>query len=116
MELQVEHLDRIVMVSVDGDIDTVTAPQLQDTLNQEVAAGFTQLIVNMAAVRYVSSMGLRVFLSQLKKLKTIEGRLVLCGCNDLVQEVFRISGFASFFEMAADVATAREALSNTNHA
>jgi anti-sigma B factor antagonist len=114
MELLSQRLEaaspRLVMLKVDGDIDTTTAPQLQQEFCKELSAGYTMMIVDMAGVRYVSSMGLRVFLSQLKKLKAAGGRLILSGCNDLVEEVFRISGFASFFEMTADIAEAQEIL------
>jgi anti-sigma B factor antagonist len=113
MELRVDRLDRLSILSVDGDIDTSTASHLQEALAQELSAGCTQMVVDMTAVRYVSSMGLRVFLSQLKKLRGIGGRLVLSGCNDLVQDVFRISGFASFFEMATNIAEAQETLNTS---
>jgi anti-anti-sigma factor len=112
MELRIDRLERWTVLSLDGDIDTTTAPLLQEAFSDELEAGRTQIVVDMVAVRYVSSMGLRVFLAQLKKIKNIGGRLVLSGCNSLVEEVFRISGFASFFEMIPGTADAKAGLAD----
>ena len=42
---------------------------------------------------YISSAGLRVLLAAAKQLKTTNGELRLCNLNEVVQEVFAISGF-----------------------
>lgn len=55
--------------------------------------------MDLTNTEYVSSMGLRVFLSHLKTLKASGGRMVLCGLNEEVQEILDMAGFAPLFEI-----------------
>jgi len=49
--------------------------------------------VNLEKLDYISSAGLRVLLATAKKLKAIGGELRVCSLNEIVTEVFDISGF-----------------------
>lgn len=102
MNIQKQLLDGICIVEVAGDIDTGTSATLQSCLDEELAQGNKQFIIDLADTRYVSSMGLRVFLSHLKKLKASNGSMVLSGCNELITDVLRMSGFLNYFQLAAD--------------
>ena len=75
-----------------------------------LADGATALLLDLTSTDYVSSMGLRVFLSTLKSLKTSGGRLVLSGLNDEVQEIIDLAGFAPLFEICTTTDQARAAL------
>lgn len=110
MELAVEQHPKGVLIQVDGDIDTLTAPELQACLNGELKESAQTFVVDLSNVRYISSMGLRVFLSHLKRVKAQSGSMVIAGAGQLVSEVFRMSGFANYFEMTADPQLAREKL------
>jgi anti-sigma B factor antagonist len=90
-------LDRIVRIV--GDIDTVSAPELECTLSSLRTENVQTYYIDMQYVGYISSMGLRVFLSHLKKTQASGSRMVLAGCNQLVLEVFHIAGFTPYFEM-----------------
>lgn len=106
MELVVKQLGKGVVIHVDGDIDTLTAPQLQACLAAELKADPQVFVIDMSQVRYISSMGLRVFLSHLKRVKANKGCMVIAAASKLVEDVFRMSGFSSYFEIAADLDSA----------
>ena len=110
MELSVTQLDQCCLVVIQGDIDTSTAPALQNALSEELDRGNIHAIIDMTNVRYVSSMGIRVFLSHLKKLRTAKGRLLLSGANKIVSDVFVMSGFSNYLEMLPDTESARKQL------
>jgi len=110
MELSVTQLDQGCLVMIQGDIDTATAPTLQNALSEELDKGNINAVVDMSKVRYVSSMGLRVFLSHLKKLRTSNGKLLLSGANKLVSDVFVMSGFSNYLEMLPDTESAKKQL------
>lgn len=99
MELTLELHTKGVLVRLQGDIDTLTAPELQNALSSELQNGTNTFVIDMAAVRYISSMGLRVFLSHLKRLKAQNGTMVIASPSKLVSEVFTMSGFSSYFEI-----------------
>lgn len=102
MQLSVEQHPKGVLIEVSGDIDTLTAPEMQACLTQELREEPMLFIIDLTAVRYISSMGLRVFLSHLKRVKANEGSMVIAGASKLVNEVFRMSGFANYFEMVGE--------------
>jgi anti-anti-sigma factor len=106
MELAVEKRNKGVLIHVDGDIDTMTAPELQACLAASLNETAQVFVIDMSEVRYISSMGLRVFLSHLKRVKAQNGSMVIAAASKLVTDVFRMSGFSNYFEMTADVESA----------
>lgn len=79
-------------IALTGRLDTTTAPQLEMEL-QNSLAGVESLIFDLAALEYISSAGLRVLLYA-QKVMNRQGRMVVRGANEMIQEVFEITGFA----------------------
>lgn len=99
MELSTRHEANTTIVSVQGRVDTSTAPELETYLTKGVDPTPGTLIIDLAGVKYISSAGLRVVLLMAKKLKASGGELVLAGLEGAVKEVFEISGFYSIFKI-----------------
>ncbi len=55
--------------------------------------------MNFEKLHYISSAGLRVLLAAAKQLKTADGELRICDLNEVVKEVFDISGFSTIFKI-----------------
>ena len=102
MQLGADIKGHICVVSLTGRLDTVTAPEfdksMADQLEQEVAA----YLLDLRELEYVSSAGLRRLLVLAKKLQAAQRKLVLCGLNELIDEVFEVSGFKPLFTICAD--------------
>lgn len=94
------------LIELDGRLDTTTHAELDDKMNQLMASGVKNLVFNLEKMEYISSSGLRVFLSVLKKVNATGGRFVLYGMQDGVAEIFQISGFSSIFNIAKSKAEA----------
>lgn len=80
------------VIEIEGRLDTVTAPALDKAINEDVA-GAKNLVLDLKALEYISSAGLRVLLSAQKKMQKV-GSLKLVGVCDEVMEVFEMTGFA----------------------
>ena len=81
-----------VVIQICGRLDTITAPTLDKTINEEI--GDTKnLILDMKNLEYISSAGLRVLLGAQKKLQKIGSMKVKNVCEE-VMEVFEMTGFA----------------------
>lgn len=89
-------------ITVRGRIDALTAPDVQKVFDRLIMSGERVLLVDMAGVGYVSSAGLRVFLSGQKALRKVEGEIIFCGLGAAVLEVFETSGMTSLFRLTAD--------------
>ncbi len=107
MEVIVKEVNEISVMMFEGNLDTNTAPQAQEQIDQLIDGGSSKVLINFESLNYISSAGLRVLLVTAKKLKASSGDLKICGLNQTVQEVFDISGFSSILSV---VATEEDAL------
>jgi len=95
MEIAVSDVGEIKVVRIEGKLDTQSSPHAQTQLTQLIDQGATKLVVNFEKLDYISSAGLRILLAAAKQLKGNSGELRICGLNEVVQEVFDISGFTT---------------------
>ena len=89
MKIEFTKNDGVMNVTLEGRLDTTTAPALDDLLTKNLMCVDT-LIIDCKELVYVSSAGLRVLLTAHKKMK---GAMKLVGVQELVMEVFEITGF-----------------------
>lgn len=75
-----------------GRLDTATAPEFEKELTESLT-GIKELILDFSELSYVSSAGLRVILKAQKQMNA-QGKMKVRGANDMVMEVFEITGFA----------------------
>ncbi|MDD5677454.1 MAG: STAS domain-containing protein [Kiritimatiellae bacterium] len=85
----------VTILQVQGKLDSASSPELDKRLTGLVGSGARQVVVNLDGLEYVSSAGLRVFLSAAKHLKQAQGKLALASPSAQVQQIFDIAGFAS---------------------
>ncbi|MDQ2869751.1 MAG: STAS domain-containing protein [Acidobacteriota bacterium] len=83
-----------------GRLETKTAHAFEQKVIEHLSAGARQFVIDFKDVEFVSSAGLRVLLMLAKKIAG-EGALALSSVNDAVKQVLDVSGFASFFTLAA---------------
>ena len=92
MKLSDDLRDDVLIVRPEGRIDTNTSEVLERWLMSRLEGGIKRLVVDMSAVDYISSAGLRVFLLTVKKLRGTGGQLVLGGLNPSVRQIFELAG------------------------
>lgn len=79
-------------VSLEGRLDTVTAPSLEEELKANLD-GIQELVLDFQKLEYISSAGLRVLLMAQKTMNK-QGSMVIRNVNETIAEVFEITGFA----------------------
>ena len=109
MDIKASHTGNCLIITISGELDTTTSPELEAILNNESQSNPQNYIFDLSEMDYISSVGLRVFLAYLKKVKASGGRMILAGLNEEVQEVFDMAGFASLFEIHSTLAEAQSA-------
>ena len=105
--MDVQTIGDVTAVTLSPRIDTTNAGDVEAGFKDILGTGARRLVVDFGGTEYVSSAGLRVFLTVLKFMEKNDGRIVLCAMQSFVDDVFRISGFSELFEI---VATREEAL------
>ena len=79
-------------ISLEGRLDTTTAPELEQALKDSMD-GANTLTLDFGKLDYISSAGLRVLLSAHKAMTKKNGMKVV-NANEMVKEVFDVTGFA----------------------
>jgi anti-anti-sigma factor len=97
--------DQVVFV-VSGSMDAENAPQFDAECKARIAEGPKNLVVDLGELTYVSSMGLRSFISVAKTLQGKGGALRICRLNGLVKRVFEITGLMELFPAYESVESA----------
>ena len=78
-------------ISLEGRLDTATAPQLEAELKKSLE-GVGKLELDFQKLEYLSSAGLRVILAAQKTMNK-QGEMVIRNVNETIMEVFEITGF-----------------------
>lgn len=84
--------DDVTIVTVSGEVDVYTAPQLRTALEERIAAGHTALIVDLQDVGFLDSTGLGVLVGRLKAVKKADGWLRVVCSNERILRLFGITG------------------------
>ena len=92
MQLTSERDGNKLTVSIEGRVDTTTAPELEKYI-LENTDGVTELLLDLGEMSYTSSAGLRVLLKA-HKLMSKQGELMVTKVQSDVMEIFDMTGFS----------------------
>jgi anti-anti-sigma factor len=85
--------DGITVVEASGHLDGNGAPELEKHCLPLLESQGAKIVLDFAALEYISSAGLRGLLVLAKKAKAVNGSLAICNPATMVREVMEISGF-----------------------
>lgn len=85
-------------IALSGRLDTTTAPQLEEALASALD-GVADMVFDFSQIEYISSAGLRILLNTQKKISAAGGSMKLIGVNDVVREVFEVTGFINILSI-----------------
>jgi anti-sigma B factor antagonist len=84
-------------LTLEGRLDTTTAPQLEAVVKNELT-GVKELTFDMNKLEYISSAGLRVLLSA-QKIMNKQGEMTVTGCSEEIMEIFEVTGFSDILNI-----------------
>ena len=84
-------------IELAGRLDTMTSPELEAELGRSLS-GAESLVFDFSKLDYISSAGLRVLLSAHKTMSG-KGGMKVTHVNEIVQEVFEVTGFADILDI-----------------
>jgi anti-sigma B factor antagonist len=95
------------IVAVTGEIDLFTAPEFKQRVSAPIDAGCTNVIVDLTGTTFIDSSSLGVLIGAHRRLRRLEGALVIVCNSDAIAKTFRITGLDGVFTI---VETLDEAL------
>jgi anti-anti-sigma factor len=109
MDLHPSSRDGAVVLAPAGRIDHASADAFQAALRpflEGCRAGEPALVLDLHALDYISSVGLRVLMMASRQVREQAGRMVVSRLTPLVKEVFEISRFDLVFDVYDDLEAA----------
>ena len=92
MTMEIKKNAEATVIEVVGRLDTTSAPALEKAIIEDIGDA-KNLVLDMKAVQYISSAGLRVLLGAQKKMQKI-GSMKVTNVCEAVMEVLEMTGFA----------------------
>lgn len=90
MKVTTETKDNAAILTVEGDVDTLTAPELDNAVTAAVP-GCEKLVLDLGGVDYISSAGIRVIVKA--RQQAGGDRFVLRNVTPNVRDVLKMTGF-----------------------
>ena len=97
MDINIKHGEEMVVV-LQGRLDTTTSQELEAVLEKEEVKE-NLVVLEFKELEYISSAGLRLLLSLKKKLEKDNKKLEIRNINDVVKEVFNVTGFINILDI-----------------
>jgi len=107
MEITTQEFKHCDLIAVKGRVDSATAPQVAQALENASDNGKYKLVIDMAELEYMSSAGFRALLAAQRNCKKYNrGEVVLSNVPERIREALELAGFTELFKTFDDNLTA----------
>ncbi len=93
-----EENDKMIAV-LEGELDTAAAVQTEKDFQLLMDSKGKNIVLDCTGLQYISSSGLRLFLSLLKRAKANGSTLTIEHISDNIKKVFSMTGFSALFDI-----------------
>ena len=99
MTTTIQTKDNQVIASFIGRLDTAAAVEVAEAVKPLYEVANQEIILDCSQLEYISSSGLRIFLSIRKEAAAKGSKVIVRSINDDIRQVFVMTGFISLFEI-----------------
>ena len=99
MKTSIEKQEDKYLVTLEGELDTAAAAEVEKTLQPLYTSNGLDVIIDCENLEYIASSGLRILISILKGAKAGGSKVVLKNMNEDIKSVFKLTGFINIFEV-----------------
>lgn len=98
MNTTIQEIDGNMVAILEGRLDTAASPETEKVMQPLYNCENQDIIIDCTKLEYISSSGLRIFLSVLKNGKPRGCNVYIRGLNNDLRQVFAMTGFTNLFE------------------
>ena len=98
MNISKEQNGSSLTIALEGRLDTMTSPELEAEI-KGLPADVKDLTLDLGALEYISSAGLRVLLAAHKLMSGRDGAMKVTKPNEIVREVLDVTGFCDILNI-----------------
>lgn len=110
MEVLRDEETGVVILRLNGRLDSITAPTLEHRCGRLIDEGQLRILLDMEDLDYTTSAGLRAIMAIAQRLKEQGGRFGMCRLSKVVEDVFNVSGFTLYLPVYATCQDAMRAI------
>ena len=99
MEVVIEKQTEVVTVFLKGRLDTLASQEVAQQLEGLAENASGTIIMDCTEMSYISSSGLRIFLTLRKAASEKGGKVIVRGISNDIRSVFMMTGFLNLFEI-----------------
>jgi anti-anti-sigma factor len=114
MDIVESYQGQTGILTLSGRLDTSGAPALAPRAVALCDTGIRALLIDLQLVEYLTSSGFRALIAIKRRAEQTSIEIVLCGLNDIVSDLFQVSGLLGSFRVYSDSASALAAVAQTD--
>ena len=99
MKTEIVESGNQIIANFSGRLDTAAAVKTAEDVKPLLEASNKEIILDCTELEYISSSGLRIFLSVRKEAAAHGSKVIVRNINDDIRQVFMMTGFISLFEI-----------------
>jgi anti-sigma B factor antagonist len=93
-------VENIAVIYLSGRLDVHLSAEVEKDINKLIRDdNECNLLLNLKSVEYMSSSGLRIFVSTMRILKESKRKLKLCNMNNAVKKIFEVVELMDMFDI-----------------
>ncbi len=95
-----QEINSKTYVIVPGEeIEVFNASELKDEIMKLIESGYLKIVMDLRNVEYMDSSGLGVIVSTLKKIKTVNGKLIISSPRSSIKQIFELTSLDKVFNV-----------------
>lgn len=99
METNISNVNGQTIVTIAGRMDTLNSKTFEQAIQPLLSDNKPDICLECSGLEYISSSGLRIFMTILKHVKATNGKLVVTKMRPEVKDVFDMTGFSALFDI-----------------
>ena len=99
MEVKITQKENAVTAQLSGRLDTAVSQEVAQKLQPVIEDAGKTIILDCKDLSYISSSGLRIFLTIRKAASAAGGKVIVKDINNEIRQVFMMTGFLNLFEI-----------------
>lgn len=99
MDIRTRHFHDVAILSLDGHLDSASAPQLVEAIDEQVDAGYVRLVVDLQKVDFLNSSGIKIMIQGAQVTRQQGGDFRIAHAHAQVRYVLHLAGVDTLIQM-----------------
>ena len=112
MDIKISYLEGIGVISIGGELDAQSSPELTQFFNKQIAESTQNFVLDLQGLAYSSSAGIRIFLGMARESRSQGGDLRIAAVQPQVYKIFKLSKFDRIVKIFSGVDEAIQSFSS----